>query len=53
MVNLSEIFLGEIIKVKSLVCEFKKMGWSRVSSVDMGAGNFYWSYNVAKYRVIE
>ena len=42
MVNLSEIFLEEIIKVKSLVCGFKGMGWSRVSSVDMGAGSFYW-----------
>ena len=28
------------------------MGWTRVSSIDMGEGSCYWWY-IAKHRVIE
>ena len=43
MVNLSEIFLGGMmLEVQSGVCGFKDMGWTRVSSIDMGEGCCYW-----------
>ena len=42
IVNLSEIFLdGMMLKVKSN-CGFKDMGWTRISSIDMGEGCCYW-----------
>ena len=45
MVNLSEIFLDGMQQIyelseleSSLVCWFKNMGWSRISSIDLGVG---------------
>ena len=52
MVNLSEIFLGGMCLKSSLVCGFKDMAWTRLSSVDMGEGCCY-SWDVAKHRTIE
>ena len=34
----------------SLVCGFKDMSWTRISSIDMGEG---WCWDVAKHRIIE
>ena len=51
MVNLSEIFLGGMMQ-SSLVCGFKDMGWTRISSIDMGEGCCYWC-DVARQRMIE
>ena len=42
IVNLSEIFLGAMMLKSSLVCGFMDMGWTRISSIDMGEGCFYW-----------
>ena len=37
LVNLSKIFLsGMVLEVQSGVCGFKDMGWTRISSIDMG-----------------
>ena len=35
MIYLSEIFLDEMLKFHSLVCGFKNMDWSRISSIDI------------------
>ena len=47
MVNKSGLFLGRMKRKyglselkSSLVCRFKKMGWSRISSIHMVVGNF-------------
>ena len=52
MVNLSEIFLVGMMLKSRLVCGFKDMGWTRISSADMGEGCCYW-WDVAKHRIIE
>ena len=36
MVNLSEIFLGGMMLEVKSKCGFKDMGWTRISSIDMG-----------------
>ena len=51
MVNLSEIFLGGMMQ-SSLVCGLKDMGWTRISSIDMGEECCYWC-DVARQRMIE
>ena len=52
MVNLPEIFLGEWYLKSSLVCGFKDMGWTKLSSIDIrGASCYCW--DVAKHRVTE
>ena len=41
MVNMSEIFLGGMmLKVQSGVWVY--LGWTRISSIDIGEGSFYW-----------
>ena len=42
MVNLSEIFLGGMMLEVKSKCGFKDMGWTRISSIDMGEGCCYW-----------
>ena len=42
MVNLSEIFLGAMMLEGKSKCGFKDMDWTRISSIDMGEGCYYW-----------
>ena len=51
MVNLTEIFLGGMMLevLASLVCGFKDLGWTWISSIDMEEGCCYW-WDVAKHK---
>ena len=42
MVNLSEIFLGAVMLEVQSGVGIKDIGWTRMSSIDMGKGCCYW-----------